>query len=109
MRFACSPLLIRHLATAPAQREFKRHHSGIVTGIRARYGAPLAPEPMRANRLPLASFDALADARERLDMAIAQAMVRVARVKGSEHAEAEAHRLSQVLAVAIEAVRTTGR
>jgi hypothetical protein len=43
---------------------------------------------MSGARFPVASFDALADARAQLDVAIAQAMVRVARVKGSERAEA---------------------
>jgi hypothetical protein len=42
-------------------------------------------------------------------VAIAQALVRVARVEGSERAEDEAHKLGCVLATAIEAVRSIGR
>jgi hypothetical protein len=62
-----------------------------------------------AYRLQVACFDRLSDERAQLDVAISQAMVRVARVEGSERAEAEAHKLSETLALAIEAVRAVGR
>ena len=77
--------------------------------IRGRYSAQPAADPMNAARLTVASFNALADARAQLDVAIAQAMVRVARVEGSERAAAEAHKLGMALAGAIEAVRAVGR
>jgi hypothetical protein len=64
---------------------------------------------MSADRLPLASFDALADTRAQLDVAIAQALVRVARVAGSEHAEDEARRLDEALMAALAAVRAIAR
>jgi hypothetical protein len=64
---------------------------------------------LSADRLQVACFNRLADARAQLDVAIAQAMVRVARVEGSERPEVEAQKLSETLAVAIEAVRAVAR
>lgn len=64
---------------------------------------------MSAARLPLASFDDLADARAQLDVAITQALVRVARVAGSERAEDEARRLDEALIAALAAVRAVAR
>jgi hypothetical protein len=63
---------------------------------------------MSASRLPVASFDALADVRAQLDVAIAQALARVARAEGSERAEDEARRLDQTLMAAL-AVRAVAR
>jgi hypothetical protein len=53
-----------------------------------------------------ARFDALAYARTQLAVAIAQALVGVAR---SEDAEAEAHKLGEALAAAMKAVSAVGR
>ena len=61
---------------------------------------------MTAGRLSVASFDALADARAQLDVAITQALVRVSR---SEQHEAEARKLNEALRAAIEAVRMAAR